>query len=88
MNPLHYGSINCASSSRIEAAEAQEEPKTTAEKIGRHLNKLAQSEQQNHLEQRLWRLEREGAEAIRMLSEEIDILKAKVEELTIKETRL
>lgn len=77
MNPLYHNSpaaIGCASSGKAEQAE----PKNTAEKIGFHLQKIAQSEQQNYLEQRLWRLEREGAEAIRILSEEIDALKAEI----------
>ena len=81
MNPLHYGSVEYSSNA---LSENQEPPRTTAEKIGREMNKMAARNEQNHLEQRLWRLEQEGGTAIRLLSEEIDTLNAKIEQLSPK----
>lgn len=80
MNPLHNTPV-CVSNEGVE----QSEPKTTAEKIGRQLNKQNEAESQNHFQTQLWRVEREGSEAIRMLCEEIDELKNQLSVVTLKQ---
>lgn len=51
---------------------------TTAEKVGKHLAEINQQNSQHHLEQCVYKMERDGSESIRLLCQEIDQLKIEI----------
>lgn len=74
---LHLSNaVECASASGQDS-----EPKNTVEKIGRKLEQNRRNSIQNDLDRRYWELQQETGEAIRMLCQEIDSLKAEISEL-------
>jgi hypothetical protein len=71
MNPLSYELTAVCERN-------EQKPNTTAEKIGNRLNELSKQRDEDYNREFIYRIQREGAEAIRILSNEIDILKIEI----------
>lgn len=82
MNPLNYG--NTILSEPVSCDDKPQVPKTTAEKIGQKLYKRNEQFEQSKIYDYIYRVEREGGEAIRLLCEEIDSLQEQIANLSIK----
>ena len=62
-------------------AVIDDEPKSTAEKIGRAIQKKSYEDRENELRQHIYRVESEGGHVNALLCEEIDALRERIEKL-------